>query len=132
MIKSPIDDTTVAEAAPVDVWLPQDVFAPLQRVARNAHKYFAEVDASILQLDDVRVEALCSLLDNAQDDKNGGVNVRLTNLDMFDFERLCFYAEEFFADLGGTETLAMTPPDITALTEKMGKYRTSAFPAGIR
>jgi len=112
-----------------DVWLPQDVFAQLQRVTRSARKYYAEVDPSILQLDEPRIHALNDLMDNAQDDKAGGWNLHVTNLDLFDLEKLCLYAEEFFADLGGAETLGMTPPDITALTEKLGKYRDATFPA---
>ena len=113
-----------------DLWLPKDVFASIERITRSAHENYLEVDPSILQLDITRLSELNDLLATHQDDKKDGINLRLSNLDMFDLEKLSLYAEEFYGDLGGEEQLGMTPPDITALSEKLGKYRETTFPAG--
>ncbi len=113
-----------------DLWLPKDVFTKLESITRSAHENFEEVDPSILQLDIARLGELNDLLSTHQDDKKDGINLRLSNLDMFDLEKLSLYAEEFYGDLGGAEQLGMTPPDITALSEKLGKYRETTFPAG--
>lgn len=113
-----------------DLWLPKDVFANIERITRSAHENYLEIDPSILQLDITRLSELNDLLATHQDDKKDGINLRLSNLDMFDLEKLSLYAEEFYGDLGGEEQLGMTPPDITALSEKLGKYRETTFPAG--
>ncbi len=113
-----------------DLWLPNDVFEKLSKITRSAHENYPELDPSILQLDITRLGELNALLATSQADKMDGVNLRLSNLDMFDLEKLSLYAEEFYGDLGGADQLGMTPPDITALSEKLGRYRETAFPAG--
>ena len=121
-------DTSGIEVQYADVWLPQDVYAPLQRVLQSAAENYGEVDPSILNMDETRVKQLSGVLGNAAFDKKDGYNISLTNFDMIAFEAVCIYAEEFFGDLGGAEKLQMSPPDITALTEKLVKYRLVAFP----
>lgn len=132
MLNPPHDTLPASPSAETDLWLPHDVFSEVQRLVRAAIRHDDDIDPSIMQITLAEFKHLSDLLDNAVDDgRAGGRNLRVTNLDVAALEHLSFYAEEFFTDLGGADELGMTPPDITALSEKLRRYRATAFPGDV-